>query len=55
MSAVHISRNQNAIADFMSRSLNANTEWQLTPTAFFKKKFCTINVPISMIFELSGQ
>ena len=31
ISAVHIPGKQNTIADFMSRSLNQNTEWQLSP------------------------
>ena len=34
ISAVHIPGKQNTIADFMSRSLNENTEWQLSPTVF---------------------
>ena len=36
MSAVHIPGKQNTIVDFMSRSLNENTEWQLSPTIFKK-------------------
>ena len=36
ISAVHIPGKQNTIADFMSRSLNENTEWQLSPTIFKK-------------------
>ena len=36
ISAVHISGKQNTIADFMSRSLNENTEWQFSPTIFMK-------------------
>ena len=31
ISCVHIPGKQNTIADFMSRSLNQNTEWQLSP------------------------
>ena len=34
--AVHIPGKQNTIADFMSRSLNENTEWQLSPTILKK-------------------
>ena len=34
ISAVHIPGKQNTIADFMSRPLNENTEWQLSPTIF---------------------
>ena len=34
--AVHIPGKQNTIADFMSRSLNENTKWQLSPTIFKK-------------------
>ena len=36
ISAVHIPGKQNTIVDFMSRSLNENTEWQLSPTIFKK-------------------
>ena len=32
--ALHIPGKQNTIADFMSRSLNENTEGQLSPTVF---------------------
>ena len=36
VSAVHIPGKQNTIADFLSRSLNENTEWKLSSTIFNK-------------------
>ena len=36
ISAVHIPGKQNTIANFMSRSLNENTEWQLSPAVYKK-------------------
>ena len=36
ISVFHIPDKQNTIADFMTGSLNENTEWQLSPTIFKK-------------------
>ena len=36
ISAVHIPGKQNTVADFMSRFLNENTQWQLSPSIFNK-------------------
>ena len=36
ISAVHIPGKQNTIAGIIYRSLNENTEWQLSPTVFTK-------------------
>ena len=53
ISAVHIPGKQNTNADFISRSLNENTKWELSAETFKKIKrtiwFWNKNWPICII------